>query len=1008
MDSQEKRDIVRRQVRDGQQEEDGLLSLCMPRRALFAGLGLLVGGIAAGPVVGPEVALAGEASTWPSDQGDFGSHNASGTKWWTSNRGEYMYCIDETNHHIATTGSNGTPKDLSSVLTNTRIRRAVEFLIANGPKNSSDEQRSIYGQPPSDRWGQWWRNRILCQWAIWLVTRCGVDVGYSDWSYNAVIGHTRDWLNENSYDGIVDSLEWYLSDACSYAKGNSEQYTGYVKAWQGSDGSQPLAYYNRVYTTDLWFGVTAAAKNGHALADGVYRIRCASNDNYYLSTNNDSGQGPQLMVWEAYPDDAWKAEEFHLKCVDSWNLFEIRTLNNLVLTLDVANSGGSGTAVNKWHQNNPSTSNQQFYLEHSDNGSWVIVPKHSVETALDVSGSLSNGTKVITRSRTRQANGYGTTSASQRWVLERVDTNTRGTTQTAAETYDRGFSGGVYAIYDHENLDTELGRFNLRADGWGQYSGPWSQVNENYYVHMVTCPSGYKFDNMTYRFNVEQALIEAGGRPWMTTSLEPTVVTVRFYIVDLGGGTHFQTSASLPSGTELTTAAACFVAAEAKAKANYPADFDLIRRWYREAATKTAFATMTLGGDLNLYGRLPVTVTFVAIENGGTERRVYAQKLSYLTSFGPTHEAVTTATERLEQAYPKVGGGYFRRWFTDKGTDKALGTLELTGNLTLYARLPVTVHFMYLDGDGSWNEVYSEPAQYKSTVTTGWSMFSTADEKLRDELGVEVMDYVDRWYVDRNSRTNFTSKLVTGDIWVYARPNYGAVYYYVDGTDDSHIVQLPDGSKAIYKPIPLGTRVSVRNEVTEAARRPNCTPGLFAWYTDPSDPAIADTSAPAGVSPAVWSGDGHGLRGAAVRRAAIAAGSSRFTSALLTKPILNLYGVNRATITYDYADGSEVPADDWEVRTQPSHDATATSIALPSPEQALVGRPKGLPTFERVYRYMGGGSWRALTGWYWYTESTATGSRVGTVTPTRDTTVYVLWMYDTSDGIADERYNQRS
>lgn len=694
-------DYIGSQPEETRRDKDPMRSLCVPRRALFAGLGLIACGIAAEPILGPETAWAAEASTWPASHGDFGDHNASGTKWWTSNRGEYMYCIDETNHRIATTGSSGTPKDISSVLTNNRIRRAVEFIIAKGPKNSSDEQRSVYGQPPSGKWGEWWRNRLLCQWAIWLVTRCGVDVGYSSWNYSAVIGHSRDWLIQKSYDGIVDSLEWYLSEACSYAKGSSEEYTGYVKAWQGYDGSQPVAYYNRVYTADLWFGVTPAANNGHALADGVYRIRSAYNESYCLDANSDSVMGVQLKL---YSDAETNNQLFHLKCVDSWNLFEIRPLNSLALTYDVENAGGSGSKVMKWYQNSKPSANQRFYLEHSDNGSWCIVPSHSVETALDLETySVQNNTKVITWSRTRQSNGYGTTSQSQRWYLERVDTNTKGPAAGTVESYSKGFSGGVYAIYENENLDVELGRFNLREDGWGLFSGPWSKINENYYVHMVSCPSGYRFDNMTYRFNVEQSLIEKGGRPWMTTSLEPTVVTVRFHVVDLDGTTHLVHSTEFVLGTKVGPESTCVADADAKAREAYPEEYEYLRKWYLDIGMGKRLTEATVvTADLNLFARRPARLAFVWLgSDGRTWNLCHQAYRKWGMELAPGDETVTAADEALAAALDVETLDLTPRWFTDEACRTPLAASRIKANMTLRATPSWGWVSHYVDGTGN-------------------------------------------------------------------------------------------------------------------------------------------------------------------------------------------------------------------------------------------------------------------------------------------------------------------
>ena len=949
--------------------DDPFLSLCMPRRALFAGLGLAVAGIAAGPVVGPELALAGEASTWPRERGDFSAHSAGGTKWWNSNRGEYMYCIDRTNHHIAETGQNGTTVDLRSKL-DADVAKGVEYLLANGPKDDSDCQRQIYGQPPSGRYGEWWRSRLMFQWAIWSMVE-----GYHDSrSWRTIMDEVTGGF---TYDSMHECMETLLRDATNYIRSSSTRYAGYAKAWQPSGGCQPLAYYNKVLTTNLRFGVTPAAKNGHALSDGVYRIRSAYDESYYWDAAGDPNMGNQLKLWHA---DGSREQLFHIRVVDGWNLVEIRPLTNLALTYDVANAGGSGTSVIKWYQNKNVSANQRFYMEHSDNGSWCFCPSHSVETALDVSSySLQNGTTIETWSRTRQSNGYGTTSKSQRWYLERYDTNSKKQTSVEVDSYTKPVRGAVYGVYPGESTSGEVGRFTIGNDGWGQYPAPWSEVNDNWFVHMISAPSGYRFDNTWYRFRIQESLIDNSGRPWMFTSLEPSTCTVRFYVVTLDGASHLQSSAQLTLGTTLTTAAACFAEAEAKAKANYPTDYALLRKWYRDAATATAFASLALAGDLNLYSRTPVTVTFVVVAANGTQTQVHSTKLAYRTTLGPSHDCVKAADGKVASRFPDADMSLTRRWFTDVAATTGMGTRTLTSSLTLYARLPVTVRFMWQKGDGTWAEARREQAAWGLTLTTANPMFGRADGSVKDALGVEVLDYVRRWFTSMSGTGQFSSKKLASDLTLYAIPVYGQVTYYCDGTDEAHVVAMADGTKAKFAGIALGTRVTVKPEVTEAARRPGCTPGLAAWYTDPADPAVA-------------------------RADFFGEGASRFDSAVLAAPRLDLYAANRATVSFDYADGSVVPDEGWELRVSPDHAAAEASMALPASRVGLCDRTMSLPSFDRVYRHEGGGSWRALTGWCWYPDSAATQARTSVVTVAADQTLYVLWRYDTSDGIVDERW----
>lgn len=857
----------------------------LPRRAALAGLGLLAAGLAVPAALAlPEAAEAQIASVTVASQGrlhypyaNWADHEAGHASWFQSSRGTAMYCINRHNGTFAGNWSSGKSVsfwDDSAFWLFSRDdskARAVAYLVAKhyGAAGESYETTE-------------------CQIAIWMVLEYAtVDISWED-AFEAV------WGNTNTHMKPVSSR--WAAEAWAFGKSGDSAYDRRVCAWLPDGGAQPLAFWDPIVTTDLWLGVTPAATNGQALADGVYRIRSAYNESYCLDADSGSEMGTQLKVWSEA--DTWN-QLFHLRCVDGWNLFEVRPLNSLALTYDVADSGGSGSKVNKWYQNPTETPNQRFYLEHSDGGSWCIVPSHSVETALDLETySVANGVGVITWGRTRQDNGYGTTSPSQRWYLERWDVNRLAPATSTADSYTRGMSGGVYAIYDHQDLDVELGRFNLRDDGWGHYEGVWNQVDEQYYVHMVKAPAGYRFDNQTYRFNIQERLVSSGGRPWMRTSIEPEVWCVRHYVVDLDGTTHLVGEATLVAGTQVTLESACFVAAETKAKADFPDDYPLLRKWYLDVATTTHFSPGPLAGDL-----------------------------------------------------------------------------------TLFARRPGTVHFLWLDHDGAtWHEVHAAKVAWGEALSASGQEVADADSALRDALDVEVMDHVDRWYTDKGMGARLSSLTVKSDVYLYARPSWGYVTHYVDGTGQANVVTMPDGSRARFGPFAWGHRYEVAAEVTEAARAAGCTPGLACWYSDPADPWVASDAEPA--TPAT--------------------SGSHTTSLVIEAAETGLYATNRLTLSFALADGSVDPAGE-ELLASMADGAATADTALPDARVVRRLRTYALRGYELAYRRGEDGRWRTLRPRAWYDDAAAAGTASLSVRPSADCTRYALWRWNTADGVVDER-----
>ena len=342
----------------------------------------------------------------------------------------------------------------------------------------------------------------------------------------------------------------------------------------------------------------------------------------------------------------------------------------------------------------------------------------------------------------------------------------------------------------------------------------------------------------------------------------------------------------------------------------------------------------------------------------------------------------------------------------------------------------VTVHFVCLDKDVKATEVSSYQVPCGADVSTSDEGFAAADALLAGFYGVGDTSFVLKWFEGTKDKKpggdvfNDPSKSFSGrdrvgeDIWLYAWCQTATVTFYCDGTDEDHVVMVDESVlrlgaaagaaaggrmrpaslrraagkkvKARFTGMYLGTRFTVPDGIYEAAALPGCTPGWDGWYTDKDDLAVTSDTP----------GQGGGSKLASLE-------------ITLTKPLTNLYSVNRATLTHGYAAGSLTPDLD-EVQTGPdgrkvfrkrpdfsSADALGT-ISLPADRVARLG-VKSLPRLGRVYAWCEGDKWRALSPAAWYADESAEGAEMSSVDLERDTRVYVKWQWDVADGIVDKR-----
>lgn len=577
------------------------------------------------------------------------------------------------------------------------------------------------------------------------------------------------------------------------------------------------------------------------------------------------------------------------------------------------------------------------------------------------------------------------------------------TNQSISNQVGASFSGLKYNLYSGGDWPaSEAGSHYLRQVTLNSSGkGGFTNVSAGSYWIREDSDMG----NSGYQWNQEwvSVTVRAGQTTYVNVKDTP-LVFVRFWVVDLVGNATQVHSCRAALGSTFDTSNPEVANANNAAKSRYPSDYNLLRKWYTNRDTTTAFSSVRLtSAYTDLYARVPVTVTFVIVDGSGSSHTVYTQKVPYRTNLTRQHAAFGSADSSVSRRWPNIQISRVARWYWDANITNEFTSSTLTGNITLYGRLPATVHFVYQAADGSLTEVHQYSVVSGTTVRSSDAGFSDADRALSERLSLETLEYVPRWYTSQSFTTKFTSQRVIADLYVYAQPSYGAVIYFVDGTTRDDIVVMPDGSRAIFTGLPLGQRVTIDPAITEAARKPGCTPGLAAWYTNPDDPAVAADDLPEGVSPASSRSMSIFRRAIRKARATVPAGSSKFESGILTVPELDLYAVNRATIHYELTDDSVVPRTDVTYRQTPSEGAPEGDVSLPPDRVVRTEELVSLPSRSVVYEPQGESRWRTLEPRFWHGESDGSDSTFTVTTVDEDTTLYLEWVYLTADGIVEHR-----
>lgn len=356
--------------------------------------------------------------------------------------------------------------------------------------------------------------------------------------------------------------------------------------------------------------------------------------------------------------------------------------------------------------------------------------------------------------------------------------------------------------------------------------------------------------------------------------------------------------------------------------------------------------------------------------NGGSVYFTASRTSSSLVNQYDTYDATTVYHHKVYRNtyYVYVDAGYYQDvdgyWSEDYETvttSPRYGGIDLT---------KVSANPAITDGNSSYSTAGAVYSVYSDASCTRQlnSMTTGADGKASlwgFHAGSTVYVKETRPSPGYDLDTKVYSVRITADQWshvnggtVHEPPKTATVRFYADG-DLVHSVVRPLGTS-------FGTDDPDVRKADGLAAKPNCTPGLDAWYYD----------------------SGY---------------SSKFSGTTL-RGDLNLYAKNVATVTYAPAAGSPL-AEDLPIRKAMSDSSPLLSVArdvLPPSRQVDWGRKIALkdPRLAILF-YDDGERWRTLR-WQdegWYRNAAATGSPVKTLEVLRDTTVYGDWSRSTYDGI---------
>lgn len=297
------------------------------------------------------------------------------------------------------------------------------------------------------------------------------------------------------------------------------------------------------------------------------------------------------------------------------------------------------------------------------------------------------------------------------------------------------------------------------------------------------------------------------------------------------------------------------------------------------------------------------------------------------------------------------------------------------------------IHFMVFDPvaaatDASYSpqEIYQEGIQKGAVVNISSDTVKAATTALEKTYpgAVTAEDY---WWSTKEFKDRFSSVTVKSDaIYIWAKLSLGRVEYYSDGTDSSHLVYTDANVRTGDYTIPDKAKMAALAETCNlnANYGSNPSTGFTGWFLDES----LDTPANGIVIKA-----GHTVK---------------------------LYGRNRCTVRFDYAEGSIRPEDGMRFFAQASDSSAEVPDALALPD--FFGRTENhriggvdLPAIgddgdahlsvyrneslalsgkSSVYQRMEDGTWRRLKCNCYLTDNTGGGASEDVQDTPRHDTLY--------------------
>lgn len=311
-------------------------------------------------------------------------------------------------------------------------------------------------------------------------------------------------------------------------------------------------------------------------------------------------------------------------------------------------------------------------------------------------------------------------------------------------------------------------------------------------------------------------------------------------------------------------------------------------------------------------------------------------------------------------------------------------TTALTVPLADVPRTSATVRFHLVDGEAA-SDAGSYTVEGSIKVSASDEAFKAAEGEIdiKGFYGLETDAYVKKWLeataetfkdIDWSGDAFSSKDLAPGEdgvIDLYAMCPTGTVRYYADGTGDAALV-------AEEGPVRLGARYALSADATAKAARENCTPGFSGWFTSSTDKAVTEQQPGSGGE------------------------SKASESWVMEKALYELYGVNRATLSFGYTTDSEQIRSGVRYRD----DADASSMParpwLPSAYVRKVAKLFSLPVMHRCYEPQDDGTWKKLEPTFWFADEAGAGTTSRTATLSGDSTRYIKWQPAAREGVAGE------